>query len=485
MNFNSLQYLVFLPTVIILYFLLPPRCRNYLLLAASYYFYMCWEPLYALLILTSTIVTYSCGRLLESFPRHKKAWVALSLIINLSILFFFKYFNFAAGIIGSLLGRVGLDFTSPGLNVLLPVGISFYTFQALGYTIDVYRGKLPAERNFIIYALFVSFFPQLVAGPIERSVNLLPQFREVHRFSESNIRSGLLPVLWGLFKKIVIADQLAVMVNAVYAAPEKYLPAQLICATVAFAFQIYCDFSAYSDIARGSAMMLGFRLMRNFDSPYFATSIQSFWRKWHISLTTWFRDYLYFPLGGSRCSSSRRYLNVLIVFTVSGLWHGAALTYIIWGLLNGIYQIAGLITAPLRDNIRRALHIGEGWPLTIWRYLFTFALVCLAWVFFRAESIGDAVNIIGSILGIMPSGLGQSFSLTALGLDAANLKMLLISLILLLTVDFLQPRIDLAKKIESNIWLSCLVWLILIAAILIFGSYGTGYDPQDFVYFQI
>ncbi|MDO4581770.1 MAG: MBOAT family O-acyltransferase [Bacillota bacterium] len=484
MSFNSLAYLIFLPLTILLYYLSPVKYRNYLLLALSYFFYMRWQAAYALLIFISTVLTYACGRLIGSRPRHKKLWVALSLGVNLGILFFFKYFNFAAGLAAEVAGWWGATANAPVLDVLLPVGISFYTFQALGYTIDVYRGQMEPEKDFAIYGLFVSFFPQLVAGPIERSGNLLPQFREEHSFDWANINRGMLPLLWGFFKKVVIADQLAVVVNTVYSAPDSYLPLQLAAATVAFAFQIYCDFSAYSDIARGSAAMLGFRLMRNFNAPYFSTSIQDFWRRWHISLTTWFRDYLYFPLGGSRCSAPRHYLNVLIVFLLSGLWHGASLTFIVWGLLNGVYQLISFITASWRKKLLNSLRIKEGWLLTWVRCGVTFILVCLAWVFFRADSIADACHIIGAILGLLPSGAGGEFSLIALGLKAADLKMLAVAMATLLAVDFAQLRWGLDERVNGNIWLKYLAWFLLLAFILIFGSYGAGYDPQDFVYFQ-
>lgn len=485
MNFNSLQYYLFLPAVILLYYILPVKLRNPLLLIASYFFYMCWQPTYALLMLTSTAITYFCSRCIAQYPGRKKLWLASSLVLNLAILFFFKYFNFAASLITDILNAANLQVMAPSLDVLLPVGISFYTFQALGYTIDVYRGDIAAEKSFPTYALFVSFFPQLVAGPIERSRNLLPQFREVHRFSWENIKAGLLPFFWGLFKKIVIADQLAVIVNTVYAAPENFLPYQLVAATIAFAFQIYCDFSAYSDIARGSAIMLGFRLMRNFNSPYFATSVQDFWRRWHISLSTWFRDYLYFPLGGSRCSKARHCLNLLIVFAVSGLWHGAALTFIIWGLLNGLYQVVSLLTAPARKKIQQALHVQDGNPLlTIFRYAITFALICIAWVFFRAESLGDATYILNVVAGLIPSAgdLGQAH--LSMGLDAANKIMVIVAMLVLLAVDYLGLRHNLAEKINNTIIPRYVIYFLLLAAIFIFGSYGVGYDPQDFVYFQ-
>jgi len=490
LNFNSLQYYLFLPVTILLYYSIPVKFRTPLLLLLSYFFYMCWQPKYALLILTSTVITYACGLLLSSRPENKKVWLALSLTLNLAILFFFKYFNFAASLIEDIVGALNLTVIAPSLDVLLPVGISFYTFQALGYTIDVYRGKIAPERNFACYALFVSFFPQLVAGPIERSTNLLHQFKEVHSFSFDNIRDGALPLLWGLFKKIVIADQLAVIVNTVYAAPDTFLPSQLVIATVAFAFQIYCDFSAYSDIARGSAAMLGFRLMRNFNAPYFATSIRDFWRRWHISLTTWFRDYLYYSLGGNRCSKTRNYLNILIIFAVSGLWHGAALSFLFWGLLNGLYQVFSLITKPLRIAVQNALGLRDSnLALTFFRYVLTFALICVTWVFFRADSLSDAVYILGVVFGLIPPGTEQAFRLITMGLDMANCKMLFIAVAVLLVVDYLGIRCEqndtrLELIINRTLIPRYLIYFILITATLIFGSYGAGYNPQDFIYFQ-
>ena len=318
MNFNSARYYLFLPAAAAVYFALRPKYRNLFLLAASYYFYMCWRPEYAALIFLSTLSTYVCGLFMDKgLLGRRKLWLAVNLALNLSVLFFFKYFNFFSGLAADAAGLLGFtQARGVSLNVLLPVGISFFTFQALGYTIDVYRKDIPAEKNFIDYALFVSFFPQLVAGPIERSTNLLPQFKRTHKFSLDNFHEGFILVLWGLFKKIVIADRLAVLVNFTYAAaPGEVTAAGYIIAAAAFSFQIYCDFSAYSDIARGSARILGFTLMKNFDAPYTAFSVRDFWRKWHISLSTWFKDYLYIPLGGGRKGKLRRCFNVLLVFT--------------------------------------------------------------------------------------------------------------------------------------------------------------------------
>ncbi len=478
MNFNSLQYLLFLPITLILYFTLPPKIKNPLLLAASFFFYGCWEPAYTLLMLFSIIATYFCGRLMarEEAVGRKKLWLVLCLVINLGILFFFKYFNFFTDTLGWMVGK-----SLPTLNVLLPVGISFYTFQALGYTIDVYRGDVPAERNFVDYALFVSFFPQLVAGPIERTGNIVPQLKVTHKFSFSNLQEGMLPILWGLFKKMVIADNLAIAVNTVYNAPNDKNGVQLLFATVCFAFQIYCDFSAYSDIARGSAKIMGIELMRNFDFPYGACSIKDFWRRWHISLSTWFKDYLYFPLGGSRVKKWRHLANLMIVFAVSGLWHGAAVTYLLWGVLHGGYQIIGILLTPLREKLY-AKTLSKDHPLmTFLRWLGTFVLVNIAWVLFRANTLPDAWRVLKMIFTIPQQ---SSFGLGDLGITTAMLIVMAAMVLILVLVDRCNRRSPLAPKINASPWLRYGVWLALVLIILIFGYYGDGFDPQDFVYFQ-
>ncbi len=437
MNFNSIQYLLFLGLNLLVYYLLPRRARNVQLLLASYFFYMCWNPAYALLMLFSTAVTYGCGLLVGNAVWGKRRlWVALSLLLNLGVLFFFKYYNFAAGLLSDAVHAAGLGLDVPLLDVLLPVGISFYTFQALGYTIDVYRKDVAAEKNFIDYALFISFFPQLVAGPIERSGNILHQLKEYHPFRYENIKTGVYPVLWGLFKKVVIADNMAVLVNNVYNNPQSQGGGAFLLATVAFAFQIYCDFSAYSDIARGSARMLGFRLMENFHCPYFATSIQDFWRRWHISLSSWFKDYLYFPLGGSRKGKARTCLNVMIVFFVSGLWHGAALTFVAWGLLNGLYQVVSKLIDPLRQKAMTLLHLsGDNLFVKGFRICFTFFLTCMAWVLFRANSLPDALTAYRAIFSIPVTGLDGT--LTALGVSNRALILLLVCVLELAVADWL------------------------------------------------
>jgi len=436
-------------------------------------------------MLLSTLITYVCGLLVDrSALGKRKLWLVLSFVSNLAILFFFKYFNFTADIITRTLNFAGLHLQPTALDVLLPVGISFYTFQALGYTVDVYRKEIQAERNFADYALFVSFFPQLVAGPIERSGNMFHQLKEYHPFRLENIRDGILPILWGLFKKMILADNLAVAVNTVYNAPGEHSGGEFIIATLAFAIQIYCDFSAYSDIARGSAKMMGFDLMKNFHCPYLAVSIQDFWRRWHISLSSWFKDYLYFPLGGSRCSKARHLLNIMIVFTVSGLWHGAALTFVIWGILNGLYQVISKLLDPLRKKLFALLHIreGAGW-LHVLRVLITFCLTCIAWIFFRANTLSDALHILHAILGIVKHGFIVDFN-ASFSLSVYALLMVLICTAVLLVADWFISEKDLAGKINRYVAPRYAVYFVLIAVILLFGSYGAGYDPQDFVYFQ-
>lgn len=484
MNFNSIQYLLFLGLNLLVYYLLPRRARNVQLLLASYFFYMCWNPAYALLMLFSTAVTYGCGLLVGNAVWGKRRlWVALSLLLNLGVLFFFKYYNFAAGLLSDVIHAAGLGLDVPLLDVLLPVGISFYTFQALGYTIDVYRKDVAAEKNFIDYALFISFFPQLVAGPIERSGHILHQLKEYHPFRYENIKTGIYPVLWGLFKKVVIADNLASMVNTVYNHPQNQGGGAFLVATVAFAFQIYCDFSAYSDIARGSAKMLGFRLMENFHCPYFAVSIQDFWRRWHISLSSWFKDYLYFPLGGSRKGKARTCLNLMIVFFVSGLWHGAALTFVAWGLLNGLYQVVSKLIDPLRQKAMTLLHLsGDNLFVKGFRICFTFFLTCMAWVLFRANSLPDALTAYRAIFSIPVTGLDGT--LTALGVSNRALILLLVCVLVLAVADWLIHSKNLFQRLDRTVALRYAGYFLLAAAILLFGSYGEGYDPQAFVYFQ-
>jgi alginate O-acetyltransferase complex protein AlgI len=403
MQFNSPVYALFLILVFfIFWFLLNKRLRlqNFFLLAVSYIFYGWWDWRFLSLIIFSSLVDYFAGIQLGKTEALKKRrlFLSFSLLTNLGLLGVFKYFNFFSGSLAELFNNFGYKLDALTLNVVLPVGISFYTFQTLSYTIDVYRKKLEPTKDFISFFAYVSFFPQLVAGPIERAVNLLPQFQRKKEFDYDKASDGMRQILWGLFKKVVIADNCAIFVNEIFKNYESQPASVLIMGTIYFAFQIYCDFSGYSDIAIGSAKLLGFDLMTNFKTPYFARDIAEFWRRWHISLSTWFRDYVYIPLGGSRSGKNRALINTMVVFIVSGFWHGANWTFLAWGALNGAYYIPLFLAKQNRKNLDTVAE-GRLFPdiKEILQMGITFTLTCIAWIFFRAESISKAFNYLGGI----------------------------------------------------------------------------------------
>ncbi|MBF9237423.1 MBOAT family protein [Hymenobacter sp. BT683] len=398
MLFNSLHFLVFFPIVVGLYYGLAPRWRGALLLLASYYFYMSWRAAYALLLLATTLVDYYSGYRMSQLPtkQARRPYLYLSLISNLGTLFVFKYFNFFRDTAVQLAEALHLPATAvPAFGLLLPVGVSFYTFQSVGYIIDVYQGRLEAERNFGRFALFVAFFPQLVAGPIERGGHMLPQFKRTHRFDYARVVSGLRLMAWGLFKKVVVADRLALFVNPVFNNPREHPEGLvLVLATLAFTFQIYGDFSGYTDMARGAARVLGFDFNLNFRQPYLSASVPEFWRRWHISLSSWFRDYVYIPLGGSRVAPARAYGNLLAVFLISGLWHGANWTFLVWGGLHGLYLVVSTWAKPARERLAQLTGLAAHPSLRqVLGVVITFVLVAYAWIFFRANSLSDAVFI--------------------------------------------------------------------------------------------
>ena len=493
MLFNSISFIIYFPIVVFIYFVIPKKARYLWLLLASYFFYMCWNAKYAVLLLYSTAVTYVSGLLIdrcdrkEGLEKRKKLFVALSFIMNLSILFLFKYFNFVVGNINVILAECNLQVIMPGVDLLLPVGISFYIFQALSYTMDVYRKEIYVERNFLKYALFVSFFPQLVAGPIKRSKNLLKQIGTYNVFSYDNFRRGLLIMLWGYFQKIVIADRIALLVDTVYNNVGSYEGSYYLLASVLFAIQIYCDFSGYSLIAAGAAKVMGFELMENFNCPYYAKSVAEFWRRWHISLTSWFRDYLYIPLGGNRKGTARKYLNILLVFLVSGLWHGAQWTYVIWGGLNGLFQVLGSILAPLRKKAGELLGVKEeSFGHKFIQVCVTFVLVDFAWIFFRAASVHDALHIIKSILTVHNPWIFFDNSLYSLGLSQKQFHLMVFSLAVLAVADWLKyKKVNVLDRLmEQDIWFRWPAYLMGILFVLVFGIWGNAYDAQAFVYFQ-
>lgn len=489
MLFNSEQFMIFLPIALLGYYLIPRVAKHIWLLMASYFFYMCWNAEYAVLILASTVITYGCGLLIYKFEKQsiKKSIVAFGLISNLGILFFFKYINFVLGTLQSLLEIIHIKLNVPAFDMLLPVGISFYTFQALSYTIDVYRGETEPQKNFFRYALFVSFFPQLVAGPIERSQNLMVQLAEPKKFSFDNFKEGLMLMIWGYFLKIVLADRAAIFVDIVYGNYRVYYGWYIVVATLLFAVQIYSDFYGYSAIAMGTAKMLGITLMENFDAPYMSKSISEFWRRWHISLTTWFKDYLYIPLGGGGKGKIRKYINKMIVFLVSGMWHGARFSYIAWGGINGVYQVIGDLLKPIKDKMVGLLHLNRNtFSHKLAQTVVTFLLIDFSWIFFRAAGFMVALSVIKAMVSENNLWILFDGSLYNCGLDRKNFTVMLIAMLVLTVADIAKyNRISVRKIIlKQEYWFRWIFIAFSIWMIMILGIWGPSYDVANFIYFQ-
>jgi len=489
MNFNSIEFLIFYPIVLLLNYIVPLKYRWIALLAFSYYFYMSWNPSLIFLILFTTLVSWVCSLIIEKTDKQsvKKLCITVTLLICLGVLFFFKYYNFLANSFSALLTLFGTPNTDFTLNLILPVGISFYTFQTLSYAIDVYRGDVKTERHFGYYALFVVFFPQLVAGPIERPDNLIPQLKAEHKWNNEDALAGFKRMLVGFFKKVVVADLLATYVNVIYNDAENATGLGVILASVMFAVQIYCDFSGYTDIAIGCARVMGYRLMQNFDRPYCAKSIKEFWNRWHLSLSTWFRDYLFFPLGGSRCSTLKRYRNVMIVFLVSGLWHGADWTFVIWGALHGVYQVLGYITI----NARKKMFEKFGWNWdSKWHGMLqtavTFVLADFAWIFFRANNTAELGTLLNRLFTSWSTPMSEVFDTMGLTLTGAVISVLSVAIMVIL--DRLvrhneQPQPD--GTLRSTLAISngkslVYVWAIIIAWMVLLAGDGS----SSFIYFQ-
>ncbi|MCA9403641.1 MAG: MBOAT family protein [Candidatus Omnitrophica bacterium] len=485
MIFNSYTFLIFFVSVATSYFIIPHRFRWLLLLLASYYFYMCWRPEYIILIIFSTLIDYfagiKIGQISEKHRRRK--YLILSLATNLGLLFSFKYFNFFNDSLRMAFQKFNLFYGVPDFDVLLPVGISFYTFQTLSYTIDVYRGERAPEKHLGIFALYVAFFPQLVAGPIERSTRLLTQFYNRNYFDCRRVTDGLKLMVWGMFKKVVVADRLSLFVDHIYSYPNAFSGKILTVATIFFAFQIYCDFSGYSDIAIGSAKVLGYDLMKNFRRPYFARSIPEFWKRWHISLSTWFRDYLYIPLGGNRVSPIMWHFNIVIVFVLSGLWHGANWTFIIWGLLHGIYYLFSVHTTNIRTRMAQSFGIVRYPNIHLWLNRFvTFTLVCFAWIFFRSNSFSDAKVIVARLL----TGWNQPFIFSpevrltnTLPISATEFYVSIILIMVVVVFHYLQEHQR--KLLSLGAW--WFRWGIYLALCLLIMNMGVA-EEIPFIYFQ-
>lgn len=476
MLFNSLAYLAFLPLVFLIYwFFLKKNLRgqNIFILIASYAFYGWWDWRFLGLIAFSTIVDYLVALGIEKNKsiRIRRLYVVISLVVNLGLLCYFKYSNFFIDSWVIAFNSLGIEMKESSLNVILPVGISFYTFQTLSYTIDVYRNNLKATKNFINFAAYVAFFPQLVAGPIERATNLLPQFAKKRKFDGDKAISGINLIIWGLFQKIVIADTCAMYVNSIFGNYQEVNSLSLILGAFYFAFQIYGDFAGYSNIAIGSARLLGFDLMPNFKYPYFSRDIAEFWRRWHISLSTWFRDYLYIPLGGSRGSKISQLRNVIIIFIVSGFWHGANWTFIFWGVLHALFFIPILFLNVNRKHLNQVA-IGKIFPniIEIGQMLFTFILVCIAWIFFRADNLTVGLNYIKRIF------TDRSYGLEYLNIERYNVEILLIIFILI--------SIEWFHRTKEHPFYGRWKWIKMIGVIIMLLTIGVYSNYNDFIYFQ-
>ena len=490
MLFNSFHFIVFFIAVTFFYYLLPHRFRWILLLAASYIFYMAWRPELIILIIFSTFVNYTLSLKIYKSRNaaNRRRMLAASVVINFTLLFVFKYLVFFNDTFIALFAGFGGKWPIESFDVILPMGISFYTFQAAAYTIDVYRGDIKPVKNYGKFSLFITFFPQLVAGPIERSSNLLPQFYKQHRFNIKRVILGLKIMMWGFFKKVVIADRAAIAVNTVFNSAQHYTGLTLVVATVLFSFQLYCDFSGYSDIAVGSAKVLGFNLMKNFDRPYLSKSVREFWRRWHISLSSWFMDYVYIPLGGSRGSKLKTYRNLFVTFLVSGLWHGANWTYVIWGGMHGVFIIIERITDGARTKIKNLLGYKNNsfsfGIINLFSVIFTFGLVTLSFIFFRANSVGDAFYIFDHILWGFRSWTDPQYIYNTalnLGMSLYELKTVIIAILTLIAAELLLGG-DIHRTLMKKNFFIRLAFYSFIAVFIL--TAGVFYNAGEFIYFQ-
>jgi alginate O-acetyltransferase complex protein AlgI len=489
MVFNSIHFLLFFPVVTVVFFLLQHKQRWWWLLGTSCYFYMAFRPEYILILLFTIIIDYFVGiKIEDSSPKNKKTWFVLSLIANIGVLAVFKYYNFFTNSTETILadfGYTAIDF--PFLAMALPIGLSFHTFQAMSYTFEVYLGNQKAERHFGLYALYVMFYPQLVAGPIERPQNVIPQFYKKHTFELSRVQSGLQLMVWGFFKKIIVADRLSPFVDQVYNNPLNYQGFPFWVATIFFSFQIYCDFSGYTDIAIGAARVMGFDLMKNFDRPYSSTTISEFWRRWHISLSTWFRDYLYIPLGGNRVKISRAYFNLFFVFLISGLWHGANWNYLIWGGLHGFFLVFALIIKPVKATFNK--FVKENSFIRFTNRIITFLLVTYAWSFFRADYLdtSKAWYIYNNFFGNFPTleNLKNiSFIKTQLLLSQETKEFILaiFFIFVLECIQYLHFKYNLKQWIDNKS--SVFQWLFYLFVAFVFILFGVYESNAQFIYFQ-
>ena len=498
MAFNSIEFIVYTLGIAVVYYIIPRRVRYIWLLIASVFFYSLWSIPHTALLLASAAVTYFCGLRCDMgagdgqapAAEKRKEWLVFGVLALVGELFVFKYLGFFLSQINAVFEWISPEWRHfPEVRLLMPIGISFYVFQSIGYLVDIYKGKARAERNILRFALFITFFPKIVQGPIERSNGFLTQIKELESRSRPDYRritNGLITALWGFFMKMVIADRVAIVVDQVFSVYYIYGTVELVFAAIGYAIQIYCDFAGYSAIAVGVAQIVGFDLIQNFDCPYFSASTREFWRRWHISLSTWFRDYVYIPLGGSRCSKWRKRLNIIIVMLVSGIWHGAGWTFIVWGLLHGAFQAVSDTLTPRTDGIKSRLHVRtKSASYTIGRIIVTFLLIDLAWIFFRAESVGVAFDYICRIFCSFNPWVLFDGSLSKLGLDQVEMNVLSISMLILVIVDFIQykKKIRLDQMLENQcLWFRWSVIILLFTLVWVCGEYGPNFSSSSFIY---
>ncbi|MCI6276388.1 MAG: MBOAT family protein [Clostridium sp.] len=486
MNFNSLQFITFLPIVLILYYAVPFRFRHILLLAASYVFYGAFSKKYAMLLFLFTFISYFFARLIvraEDDRKRAKFYLVTCIALHVAALGYFKYSNFGIQIVNSIAGT-----SIHQWDIIMPLGISFYTFKALSYLIDVYRNKNSIQRNFFKYAAYIAYFPQVTSGPIERSERFFSELDAEKDFDEKDISSGVIRMLWGFMKKMVIVDRMSVIVGAVYGSYMNYGKAVLFITTLIYSIEIYFDFSAYSDISIGISRMFGFRFMENFKFPYCAKSIGEFWRRWHMSLSLWFRDYLYIPLGGNRKGAVRQYINIVIVFLVSGIWHGASFNFIFWGFLHGFYQVVGAILKPAREYFIKLFKVDkERFSYKLGQTVVTFMLVNFAWIFFRAEDVKDGFAIVKQMV-MGTSNLWQVFDGTMynLGLTQSSFDLMFVMTIIVLIFEYVHnEKHDLVEGFSrQGIIFRCLMYYLILFVIFIFGIYGASNGGGHFIYGQ-
>ncbi len=493
MLFNSLEFIVFFIVVTGLYFVLPHKYRWFLLLVASCLFYMAFIPLYIAILGATIVIDYFAGIYIEKFRETKsklytKRFLIASLVANIGVLAVFKYFNFFIDNVKAITDSLGWHCNYYYLTIALPIGLSFHTFQAMSYTIEVYRGNQKAEKHFGIYALYVMFYPQLVAGPIERPQNMLHQFKEEKKFDYNNAKNGLLLILWGLFKKVVIADRLATFVDPVFNNPHNYAAITLLVAAIFFSYQLLCDFSGYSDIALGAAQVMGFKLMKNFDNPYQTKSIAAFWRHWHISLSSWFKDYLYIPLGGNKVATvSRLYFNIFIVFLLSGFWHGANWTFILWGAIHGLYIIIGSIKDKIIDkHFKKFAELAKGKTIGFFNILITFSLVTLALIVFRSSSVANAFYFIKTIFTNTLHDIFKILSTHQISFGVAHNSNMQVAIAFALiffleAIHTIQSKTNIKQYLSLKpIYIRWTVYYIMVLSIIFLGVF----EKREFIYFQ-